>query len=214
MHDVPRFEQVFMGLADAFGIKLLPTCVQDSLRFEEGVVAALKLFEKKTVAGIKDGLQALSDALTHTLPAAVKACDGTEAEIAAVVKALEAFGSPKSFIYHVGRDLIVNGVDIFKNIMGGIVAWRGKQYFAFGENIGKALKDVLLGSDRSAPALQLVLKKLTRKDYEHIFVGIAEGFGLEMAGECVEDSETFAQDIQKVIGEFEEKTEVGGGSLG
>lgn len=39
----------------------------------------------------------------------------------------------------------MNGVDIFKNINGAIGAWKGQDYSNFGLDIGRALKDVVLG---------------------------------------------------------------------
>ena len=50
-----NYVQIFLGLADGFGLKLVDECVQDSLRFEEDVVTALKDFESKSEAGVKDG---------------------------------------------------------------------------------------------------------------------------------------------------------------
>ena len=50
-----EYVQIFLGVADGFGLKLVEACVQDSLRFEEDVVIALKDFEQKDADGVKDG---------------------------------------------------------------------------------------------------------------------------------------------------------------
>ena len=59
-------------------------------------------------------LRVLAQAMVTTLPLAVKNCEGSQAEIAAIVKALAAFSTPQSFAYHIGKDLLINGVNIFK----------------------------------------------------------------------------------------------------
>jgi hypothetical protein len=44
----------------------------------------------------------------------IKDCEGVTADWTKLEKMAEIFASPTSFAYHVGKDLIVNGVQIFE----------------------------------------------------------------------------------------------------
>jgi hypothetical protein len=59
------------------------------------------------------------------------------------------FSSPASFAYHVGKDLIVNGRQIYREVNDGIKQYENKQYEAFGEDIGEALAKLILGEEPS-----------------------------------------------------------------
>lgn len=55
------------------------------------------------------------------------------------------FKSPQSFIYHTGKDLIVNGRQIYSEIKDSITQFEGQHYEAFGEDVGEALAKLILG---------------------------------------------------------------------
>jgi len=55
------------------------------------------------------------------------------------------YSNPWSFAYHVGKDLIVNGVTIFKDTEDSIAQYEAGKYEAMGEDIGDALAKLLLG---------------------------------------------------------------------
>ena len=55
------------------------------------------------------------------------------------------FKSPWSFAYHVGKDLLVNGVAIYHDVDDAIAKYEASDYHGFGEDIGAALKEVFIG---------------------------------------------------------------------
>ena len=55
------------------------------------------------------------------------------------------FESPLSFTYHVGKDIIVNGVNIFKDIEQAIADEQKGDFLNMGRDIGKALALLILG---------------------------------------------------------------------
>ena len=59
----------------------------------------------------------------------------------------KTFKSPLSFAYHAGKDLLVNGKDIYAEISGAITAYDAQDYQTFGHDVGKALSLVLVGED-------------------------------------------------------------------
>jgi len=57
----------------------------------------------------------------------------------------KAFSNPASFAYHVGKDILVNGVQIYHEIKDSIVQYDAGNYQLFGEDIGRALAQILIG---------------------------------------------------------------------
>jgi len=55
------------------------------------------------------------------------------------------YSNPWSFAYHIGKDLIVNGVSIFKDTESSVTNYEAGKFEAMGENIGDALAKLLLG---------------------------------------------------------------------
>ena len=72
-------------------------------------------------------------------------CEEVPQEIRDQVKEMSAaFSSPWSLVYHIGKNLVVNGVDILKNIEQAITFYKDGKYYEFGETVGKALAEVVL----------------------------------------------------------------------
>lgn len=59
----------------------------------------------------------------------------------------EIFSSPQSFAYHVGKDLLVNGVDIFHEIQDAVDSYKNQDWTKFGIDIGEAAAKTILGKE-------------------------------------------------------------------
>jgi len=57
---------------------------------------------------------------------------------------VQAFEHPLSLIFKIGKNLIVNGVDIFKKIFSAVAYYKQADYFNFGKMLGEALTEVVL----------------------------------------------------------------------
>lgn len=55
------------------------------------------------------------------------------------------FSSPASIIYHVGKDLIWNGIPIYHEVKTSINDWKSGDYKGFGFNVGEALAKTIVG---------------------------------------------------------------------
>jgi len=73
-------------------------------------------------------------------------CKAAVGEIKNLVDMIKNFKSPMSFAYHVGKDLLVNGVSIYHDIKGAIAAYKAKEYKTFGYDIGHALASIFIGA--------------------------------------------------------------------
>lgn len=74
-------------------------------------------------------------------------CTKGKADWAKFAKMISAFSSPASFAYHVGKDLVVNGKDIFNDVNSAITDYKKKDWYDFGVAIGDATAKTLLGKE-------------------------------------------------------------------
>jgi len=51
-------------------------------------------------------------------------CKASVTEIKNLIDMLKNFKSPLSFAYHVGKDLLVNGIQIIKDIEGAVESYK------------------------------------------------------------------------------------------
>jgi len=61
---------------------------------------------------------------------------------------IKAFGSPRSFVFHIAKDILVNGVQIFQDIEGIISDYHAEQWESMGKHIGDALLKVFVGKSQ------------------------------------------------------------------
>lgn len=47
-------------------------------------------------------------------------CTHIKADWTSVVKMVEVFKTPEAFVWHVGKDLLINGKDIYAEIMAAV----------------------------------------------------------------------------------------------
>jgi hypothetical protein len=50
--------------------------------------------------------------------------------------------NPKAFIFYIGKDILVNGVNIYADITDAEKQWENKNYEAFGHDVGDALGQI------------------------------------------------------------------------
>ena len=74
--------------------------------------------------------------------------------------ALQQLTHPIHMIFIVAKNLLVNGVDVLREIEGAVQCWKEKDFFCSGENAGELLgrllvatKQLLDGENRAALAL-------------------------------------------------------------
>eukprot|EP00357_Protocruzia_adherens_P000288 CAMPEP_0114981338 /NCGR_PEP_ID=MMETSP0216-20121206/5488_1 /TAXON_ID=223996 /ORGANISM="Protocruzia adherens, Strain Boccale" /LENGTH=1455 /DNA_ID=CAMNT_0002342997 /DNA_START=218 /DNA_END=4585 /DNA_ORIENTATION=+ len=117
-------------------------CIHDGDSLLQGIEGAVKLFEEETASSVEEGLKALATALGE-LPSALSTCKEAESEAEQLAKQLSFFKDPSSIKYRIGKSLLLNGVEIFKNIYGGVSDYKSGNYYQFGYDIGTALAELL-----------------------------------------------------------------------
>ncbi|CDW75594.1 UNKNOWN [Stylonychia lemnae] len=138
----------------------LDTCITDVENIAHNVEISVNEFKKENFDGIKAGLLDLGNAV-KLIPTAVSQCKAIEQDLSAVAKMAEVFSNPFSLIYHVGKNLVINGIDIFEKIAKALIAYGEADYFSFGTYVGEAMAEVFL----KAPTPK---KQTDRQAYEFL----------------------------------------------
>ena len=110
------------------------------------------------------------------LPGALKQCKASVQSIENVVKMIKSFTSPWSFIYHVGKDVIVNGKNIINEIETCVTDYRANNFNGMGYEIGEALYQIFIGEEM-ANYLQMTA---TETDIVDFFEGVCEGLSINI----------------------------------
>lgn len=142
-------EGILVGAVKAEGLEHIEDCVKDGDKIILDTYHAVQDFEKKDPADIAKGL-ALMGEVVKEIPAAVKECGLVSVDLAKLTKMAAAFTNPASFVIHVGKDLIINGVTIYREIKDSTVQWHNGEYEKFGEDVGMALAKIILGQEETA----------------------------------------------------------------
>lgn len=63
---------------------------------------------------------------------------------------VDKFKDPKTFAYEVGANIVVNGVDIYREMQAAYTNYLAKQYESFGRDVGVAITLVFIGASDAA----------------------------------------------------------------
>lgn len=146
-NDAVRFvEGVLVGALDA-EFPHLEQCIDDGRLILLDVENAYRDFKSHSVHDVIEGLKAVGDAFRKT-KAAVSDCKQIAGDWSKLETIAIAFSTPESAVIHIGKDIILHGRSIWREIQGAIHAYEAspRDYFGFGKNIGLAGAQILLGS--------------------------------------------------------------------
>ena len=135
---------ILMGAVKAEGLDNIMNCIHDSEVVVSDVSSAIGDFKKHDAKETLAGLKKLASGVFE-IRAALTDCRGVAADFAKLGKMAAIFSNPATFAFHVGKDIIVNGVQIYHEVEDSVVQFHGEHYEAFGEDIGEALAKLLLG---------------------------------------------------------------------
>lgn len=107
--------------------------------------------DKVTMAEVGSSLFDLGLAFS-SLYESVKKCDHSikPRHLEILAKMSDAFKKPEDLAVEMGKNVIVNGVDIYRELSAAYTNYLGKQYEAFGRDIGVSLALVFIGANSAA----------------------------------------------------------------
>jgi len=135
---------VLKGAVNAEGFNDIAKCIDDVEHVLGDATTAVSDFKKGGASNVIAGLKEVAD-LLKTVKTGMTDCSATSADWARLEAMASVLDSPKNFAYHVGKDLLINGKDIFGDIESAITDYDNQQWEAFGEEVGKAAAKTILG---------------------------------------------------------------------
>ena len=143
-------EKVVLGILDGFGNQIgledIINCANDIKSGFYDIDNAINTMshehDLRRIRRIKDGLEDLGHAVIDLFHA-YETCPKIASDVKKIISTLKSFTDPVTFIYHIGKDLIVNRVHIYHEIKNAISSWRSHNYFTFGQQIGDILGQLI-----------------------------------------------------------------------
>jgi len=180
----------------------LDKCIEDGEDIIKDVESAAKHFKSKDINDIIAGLKDIGDVLTK-VEDALQSCKSIEADLKKLTEMAAYFSSPEGAIIHIGKDIIVHGVDIIKEVNAAVKAFDDKKFYDFGYNVGKAGAQILLGEEQ-----QLQQVENTLEDVLEIVGGVLKGaIDADFADldQCIDDGEGIITDVENAVNHFKSK---------
>ena len=117
--DIIQLEEIVTGVlkgaVNAEGFNDIAKCIDDLEHVLGDATTAVSDFKKGGASNVIAGLKEVAD-LLKTVKTGMTDCSATSADWARLEAMASVMDSPKNFAYHVGKDLLVNGKDIFSEI--------------------------------------------------------------------------------------------------
>ena len=148
--DVIKLEQIVDGILrgalDAENLTDISTCITDMDTIFKNTETAVKDFEAGGATNILAGLKEIGNVLQN-VDVDMKDCSAAKEDWPRLEALAKVFQSPKSFAYHVGKDILVNGKDIFHEIEDSISDYKAENWEQFGLDVGTAAAKTILGDE-------------------------------------------------------------------
>lgn len=117
----------------------------------------------------------------------MKDCSDLKTDWDKLTKIAESFENPVSFAWHVGGNIVHNGVKITKDINGAIEDYKSEKWYDFGKQCGEASAHVFLGSTKEYLAFAAENPELEKqaKFYQGFFNAFGYKFDLYQLLLCI-----------------------------
>ncbi|CDW90839.1 UNKNOWN [Stylonychia lemnae] len=122
-------------------VNIVDQCIKDSGKLSIDITNIYKGFSAHSLSGYKDGIIALSDTL-KAIPDAVKDCQEIKIDPEQIQSMADIIQHPLSMIVNVGKNLVINGVDILFDVSDALQAFSKQDFVGFGKALGKALQTI------------------------------------------------------------------------
>lgn len=192
---------VLMGALNAEGFNDIEKCIQDVEHVFTDAKTAIADFEKGDVSSVIDGIKEIAD-LLKSVQAGMKDCSSLKADWTKLAQMIAVIDSPTSFAYHVGKDLMINGVDIYHEINTAITDYKTQQWYDFGVQIGEATAKTLIGEESQA-IIETANKDKVGKFLQGVLTNFEGNFDLYALLMCIYEEDQAALMLDVAVQSFE-----------
>jgi len=165
-------------------------CIADAEHVFADAEGAYEDFKAGGATKVIAGLKEVAD-LLKTVKTGMSDCGSLKADWAKLEEMIKIFDSPTNFAYHVGKDLVVNGKDIFSEIKSAVSDYEAANWEDFGYQVGEAAAKTILGAEE--PVVAARVPGAASVKTTEILRGVIEAYGghfsLDALLACVHDED-------------------------
>jgi len=196
--DLIEFARGFLiGISNASIFDNLKACIADSEEIYTDIDNGVADIRTRNPDEVKQGIALLGQA-AQIVPNAAQLCQVSEVDMDKLFQLIESFKSPQSFIYYVGKSLLINHVEVKKEVEGAVNAYIAKNYTDLGFWVGKAMDTILLN--------EKIAVRDNKADLLNFTLGFLEGVGSASAFDdikaCIADGDQWANDVDQGIADI------------
>lgn len=147
-------EGVLQGALHAEGFDDINTCIQDAEHLFSDAEVAYNDFKAGVASNVINGIKELADML-KVVKSGMQDCSHLTADWKKMETMISIFNSPTIFAYHVGKDLLLNGKDIFHEIETAVTDYEQSNWKDFGYQIGEAAAKTIVGAQKDELTIDL-----------------------------------------------------------
>jgi len=143
--DVIAFTKGFLNaLGEDPVFENIKSCLSESTTFYRDISQGIADIQTKNPEKVKEGIKLIGQAV-QVIPQAAKDCRAAEVKIKKLIKLATAFTNPASFLYSVGKSLLINRVEVYNEVTQAISAYNHHDFQQLGYWVGKAMDTIFLG---------------------------------------------------------------------
>jgi len=140
---------ILIGFGEETEIDLESCLIEGPEDIFDGFQDAVDKFREGSVSSVINGLSDAADAVSKIV-STLQVCgsvkeDFEEEFINPITDAIESFKHPIDVVVQVGRNLIVNGADIWADVVLAVASFQEQHFQLAGEAIGRTLVNVIAG---------------------------------------------------------------------
>lgn len=200
--DLPYiFAGVLAGVGTETGYPQIAQCVDLSEDIAQNITAGAAQIVTGKYQQVLDGLITVAQTL-QVLPTAIQLCQGAESDVVLLLNALQQYQNPKSFIWNAGKNLLINGVDIFSEFSNATFNYQTGNWYYYGYDVGLMLATIVWGNNVTIG-----------NDAANVLAfaeGFLEGIGAEQnwpeIKECIDTSEQITVLLEEAFLNFTKET--------
>ena len=198
--DMTQIVNGFLKTSVDADFKISPKCIADAKEAETDVKAVVADFKAKDIQHIVDALKETLD-LVKTVKNALTDCKpGAQAEWKKLDDMSMVLERPASLSWTVGKNLLINGNDIYSEVDSSVKAYENQKWEEFGEKLGQAVSKTLLGSEDYTTYSK-------KEKLAEVFQGLTDSFGghfnLLALLECIGDEDKALLMLDAAVQSFE-----------
>lgn len=202
--DLPDvFTGILEGIGAATGYPAIQSCIDLSNTVAENITIASADIATKQYEEVLEGIIIIASTL-EVLPQAIQTCNQSLSDVENLINALAQFKNPRSFIFNAGKNLLINGVNIYYDLTNASSDYEAGNWNSYGQDIGRALALVLWGNNAS---IALGSDAQNVLDFAYgVLLGIQAGSNFDDFENCIDDDETIVNLLEQAYNNITKET--------